>query len=286
MRMSANHGPRQASRRIFDDRTACVRTAGGSREWSLRGGNFLVSYMIGASGDLLERDNPDEYFIYVLDGSIEIAALGTVVAAQDRTLAIVPGGHSTIRMLERSRVLRIFSAKADDLFAAAHNQCDYVEGAADFAPLGEGPLPHVGSSLRIYRLEDYADRAMRLFRAQNLMINLFDHSGPRDTAALTPHSHADFEQGSFAALGTWVHHLRRPWTAVMSDWRDDEHLTIVSPSLLIIPAGMIHTSHSVNAGAAQLIDVFAPPRRDFLERGLVSNADEYPPSPPKDTSPA
>ena len=47
--------------------------------------------------------------------------------------------------------------------------------------------------------------------------------------------------------------------------------------MLIIPAQVIHTSRNVGAETAWLIDLFAPPRRDFSERpGFVCNADDYP----------
>ena len=120
---------------------------------------------------------------------------------------------------------------------------------------------------------------MRLFRSSNLMINIFDHSGPRDTEALSPHSHADFEQGSFAMNRTRVHSLRYPRSKQMSSWREDEHLQIGSPSLLIIPAAVIHTSRATSIGHSQLVDIFCPPRRDFIEKGLVCNEEDYPPPP-------
>jgi len=99
---------------------------------------------------------------------------------------------------------------------------------------------------------------------------------PRDETQLSPHSHADFEQGSIALEGEWLHHLRVPWTPDRRQWRPDEHLQVGSPSTLIIPAGIIHTSQGIAGEGMRLIDVFAPPRRDFSERGWVENAAEYP----------
>lgn len=172
-------------------------------------------------------------------------------------------------------MLRIFSSAATDIVAAARNAANYSDGAPEVATPVPWAPPRDGFSLRAYRLADYADRPMRLFRSSNLMVNVFDFAGPRDIEALTPHAHADFEQGSFGMDGEWVHSLRYPWSKRLADWREDEHLSIGSPSLLVIPATVIHTSRSVAEGHNQLVDVFCPPREDFVERGVVCNEDEY-----------
>jgi hypothetical protein len=99
---------------------------------------------------------------------------------------------------------------------------------------------------------------------------------PRDETQLTPHSHADFEQGSIGLEGEWIHHLRVPWLPNRREWRPDVHLQVGSPSTLIIPAGVIHTSQGIAGAGMRLIDVFAPPRMDFSERGWVDNAADYP----------
>jgi hypothetical protein len=38
----------------------------------------------------------------------------------------------------------------------------------------------------------------------------------------------------------------------------------------------VHTTRAVGAGPHTLVDVFAPPREDFLARGWVLNAGDYP----------
>lgn len=267
---------RIASRQFFDENTPHVIEKAGSKTWVLRGGNFVVAHTEGLAGEIFERDNPDEYFVYVTNGKISLDNGELTVHADNRTIAIVPPGLSRITLQTNSTIIRIFSNRASDLLDLATNANDYANGDDDFAPLPDGVLPFAGSTLRTYQLDDFADWKMRLFRCENLMINVFDHRQPRETTALTPHSHDDFEQGSFAVAGDWMHHLRRPWTPDISQWAEDEHLGIGSPSLTVIPAKMVHTSRSINPGYAQLLDVFAPPRRDFLAQGMVCNAAEYP----------
>lgn len=112
-----------------------------------------------------------------------------------------------------------------------------------------------------------------------MMINLFlPWSTPRDETKLSPHAHTDFEQISLALESTFAHHLRYPWTPDKTTWRDDAHLLFGSPSALVIPARVIHTSHNIGNGVARLVDIFAPPRLDFSRTdGFVLNAGEYPP---------
>ena len=100
---------------------------------------------------------------------------------------------------------------------------------------------------------------------------------PRDTAKLSPHSHADFEQASLLLEGDYVHHLRWPWGPDMSQWRPDEAGEVGSPSVLIIPAKVVHTSRNVGPKRSWLIDVFGPPRMDFSSKpGMVCNEADYP----------
>ena len=58
----------------------------------------------------------------------------------------------------------------------------------------------------------------------------------------------------------------------------DEHVQITSPSVTLIPPGNIHTTRATGRGPHQLLDVFAPPRTDFIDQGWVLNQAEYNPS--------
>jgi len=271
------------SARFYLDAPAWTE-ADGTRHWVTRGANFVVMATHASAGAVLTRagsDQDDEYMTLLPE-----VTPGGVVAGRDAfecagdCLAIVPPGASQVKLPEGGWVYRIFSRRAVDLAKLASNAQDYVEGATDVAPLADWPAPEGGFRLRHYKLAEHArtDTTMRLFRSSNLMVNVFlPGKAPRDVRKMTPHAHADFEQGSLALRGNYVHHLRYPWTPDLGSWREDEHGRIGAPSLIVIPPRVIHTSQSVGEPPMQLVDIFSPPRDDFsLKPGLVCNASEYP----------
>ena len=238
--------------------------AGGSRTWSARGRNFEVALTELEAGDrLTEHDLPDEYVLLVQDDaevSVEHEGQAPVFVSEP-ALVVVPAGTSTVRAATSTTVVRVFTARRGEPMRRAK------AGKAD------------SDGIRIHRLGDIPDeegRLGRIFRTSSLMVNWFPvHEGPRDTERLSPHSHEDFEQMSVTLVGNHVHHLRVPWTPRMSEWRDDQHVHIGSPSMTLIPPTVVHTTRAVGAGPHTLIDVFAPPREDFLAKGWVLNAGEY-----------
>lgn len=251
------------------------------KTWITRGANFVVAVSQVSAGAVLRRDNhPDEYMVFTFDVPAHIEADGRTIEAGVQSLTVVPPGNSSIRAEGNGQIVRVFSTKAPDLAAAAGNAATYVGGAPDVAPLVPWPDPPEGYRLRNYVLADHTkpDSNMRIFRCTNLMLNVMTpRMVARDVHKLSPHSHADFEQGSLALKGDWVHHMRYPWTADMTDWKNDEHLEMGSPSLLVVPPKVIHTSRNANDGGAWLVDIFAPPRMDFSKKpGMVCNADDYP----------
>ena len=195
--------------------------ADGTRSWITRGANFVVVVSDAKAGALLQRqNNPDESMILLPPNvSATIEASGQRIDAESDTLTIVPPGASAIKVKSAGWIVRIFSSKARDLADAAENASIYADGAPEVAPVVPWPEPPDGFRLRNYRLADYwnpdGERMQpRLFRCTNLMINVLPiWKTRRDTRELSPHSHSDFEQGSLALAGRWVHHLRYPWTS-------------------------------------------------------------------------
>lgn len=249
--------------------------------WITRGANFVVAVSQVKAGARLIRDSqPDEYMVFLVDVAAAIEAGGTTLQARPDTLTIVPPGASSITAQGDGQIVRVFSSQTTDMAAAASNAGVYANGAPEVAPLLPWPDPPQGFKLRNYVLAEHTrpDTNMRIFRSTNLMLNIMTpRMVARDVRKLSPHSHADFEQGSLAVKGDWVHHLRYPWTADMMDWKNDEHLEMGSPSLLVVPPKVIHTSRNANDGGAWLVDIFAPPRLDFSSKpGMVCNAGDYP----------
>ena len=250
----------------------------GVRSWITRGANFAVVCSLGDGGATLGGAAKDEQFVYALGGGVRVAAGTSSESLGIEDLAILPPGEWTLRFERPGQVVQLITAD-ETLAKQAPNAARYADGAPEVAPVEPWPEPVGGYRLRRYStLDAYARGGLvHAFRTRKLMIVPYARFlEPRDETALTPHSHADFEQGSVGLEGEWVHHLRVPWTANRRHWRPDLHLQVGSPSTLIIPAGVIHTSQGIAGEGMRLVDVFAPPRVDFSERGFVDNAADYP----------
>ncbi|GAA3290213.1 hypothetical protein GCM10020295_04040 [Streptomyces cinereospinus] len=180
-------------------------------------------------------------------------------------------------------MLRVFSVFASSVLERADNAARYESPDPAVAPLRRwtpAAMPSVPAVHRMSEVPEDPARLGRIFRTAHLMVNWFPRQvGPRDPERLSPHVHEDFEQGSVTLAGDFVHHFRTPWTPRLSEWREDAHTRCHSPSVAVIPPGVIHTTRAVGAGDHDLVDVFAPPRADFLGQGWVLNADDYPADP-------
>jgi mannose-6-phosphate isomerase-like protein (cupin superfamily) len=255
--------------------------AAGVRTWIARGANFVVTVSEVQPGATLQRrGQPDEYFVVLPDSAASIRAGSDSVEAAAESVTIVPPGDSELLVRKAGQVVCVFSCEASDLLALAGNAADYAQPTPEVAPLVPWPAPAEGLRLRHYPLARYtqADSNMRIFRSTNLMVNVMTpRMVARDVRKLSPHSHADFEQGSLAIRGQWVHHMRYPWVQDLTAWRADEAIEVGSPSLTVIPPKVIHTSRNTNDGGAWLLDLFAPPRMDFAGKpGKVANEHDYP----------
>lgn len=279
--------PRKATKAEFHKMAPqLVDPAGKARTWVTRGGNFAVAVSEVEPGAVLAREgNPEEYMVLLPpDGvSATIEASGARVEAQADSLTIVPPGPSTITATSKGTIARIFSKASQDVMALAWNRDIYADGAPELAPPDLWPAPPDGYRLRHYPLAQYADPKgpriqPRVFRSTNMMVNLFAHYRTRrDTTQLSPHWHDDFEQASLTLNGRWIHHMRYNWGPDLGTWREDDHGEMETPSVIIIPATVVHTSRDVGEGESSLYDIFCPARLDFArKKGFVINEDEYP----------
>lgn len=259
-------------------------TAAGSRTWIARAQNLVLAYSQLAAADPLTRTGqPHEYMVVV---PFEGAQLTVDAGDEHATVAgpaivVVPPGDSSISVDTATELFRLFDHRTTDLAEASINAASYAQPHAHVAPLEPWPDPPGGHRLRVYPLADVPKvegRFGRIYRTSSLMINYFyPTSGPRATNRLSPHHHDDFEQIGLVLRGECVHHIRTPWGKDMAEWRDDEHVTVGSPSMVVIPPPTVHTTQSISTDEYVHFDIFSPPRVDFSSQpGWVLNADDYP----------
>jgi len=253
------------------------------RTWYARGQNFILAYSDVKLGATLVRETqPDEYVVFIPDISTgaTIAWDGKITDLPGNSISFVPAGASTVTATKSGRIIRLVTAKSEDLARPCANAESYAKAHPNIPPFQAWPDPTEGYRVRTYSLDVplTSGRFGRIFRCSTFMVNYLEpRHGQRDPTKMSPHHHDDFEQGSLALEGAFVHHIRWPWTPDMTQWRNDEAEHCGAPSLAVIPPPAIHTSQSVDPGLNQLVDIFCPPRLDFsLKPGWVLNGDEYP----------
>lgn len=254
----------------------------GVQTWVVRAANYVVAHSQCDAGATLSGDENEEWIAIVHpDSSFDVTAGLETVTVDRLSVVIVPPGLYTLIASKPSRISRVLvAADAGELAATASNAELYRTHPAGTAALVSWPEPTDGYRLRTYAVDDYElrpDVLGRIFRSRNFMVNVF---GVRTEhrPQLAPHSHADHEQISLSLFGDYIHHARYPWGPDKNLWREDDHLAVTSPSAVVFPAQVIHTSETAGpSGPWQLVDIFGPPRVDFsLKAGYVRNADEYP----------
>ncbi|MQQ09141.1 hypothetical protein GFB49_11800 [Epibacterium sp. SM1979] len=251
------------------------------KAWMHRGHNFLVAYTEAAPGVAHERKAQiDEYAVLLPKASALIEWNGSQLHVPGNSLVFVPPGDSSVTLPEGGVLVRILSTQNTDLAEGCGNAQGYKVPRTHIPPFQPWPEPKDGWKIRAYSLDvpQEEGRFGRIFRCTTLMINVLEpFEGPRDPSKMSPHHHDDFEQGSLALQGKFTHYLRWAWTSDMADWRDDEAIEMASPSMLVIPPPVIHTTRATGEGCNELIDIFSPPRMDFsMKPGWVLNADDYP----------
>lgn len=252
------------------------------KTWVSRGQNFVVVYSEAKPGAIFERtDQIDEYALLLpeADTAVTVEARGETKQIKGYSLTFIPAGTSKITVTAGGPVIRLITTQNKDIAALASNREKYAGPHPQIPDFQAWPDPVGGFKLRTYSLDvpDEPGRFGKLFRCTTFMVNVFPPAGPRDPAKLSPHHHDDFEQCSLSIGGTFVHHLRWPWTANLADWQADEHEECGSPAIAVIPPRVIHTSASIDPANNLLVDIFSPPRVDFSNMaGWVLNADEYP----------
>jgi hypothetical protein len=256
-----------------------VQEAGGVKTWYGRAQNLLVAYSKVEQGNTLEVSRSEnEYFVVLIDGTIEVSSENGSASVTGAAQVIVPPGKSTVTATSNSTLVRVFAPPPADLVTKAVNKSSYDQPHPNVGPLELWPMPEDGYKLRVYQFDKMPPGSRKIFRSRNIMINWGgNYVGPRDITRLSPHKHDDFEQISLCIEGTYVHHVRYPWESDSTSWMEDDHIEIDTPSITIMPPPALHTSVAM-AEKNALIDIFAPPRMDFSLGGMVyaENASEYP----------
>ena len=266
---------------IIDFQTSQAESRKGTQHRLARGQNFYVEWIeadAGAQAFPIKSDH--EMMLLLPDVAASIEGGGRTVEAKVRSVAIVPAGAFAVRLVGQGTccVLKSNSGEVDG--AAVANRATYVTADARVAPFGPAYRRRAdGNAVRIFDIDAVQapkdNPRLKMLQSATMSINWVEYDGPRDRKALSPHSHKDFEQGSLALAGEFRHHLRVEWSKNAGDWQDDRHVAATSPSVLIIPPEVIHTSEGVNGGRHLLIDIFSPPRKDFIAKNWVFNASEY-----------
>jgi mannose-6-phosphate isomerase-like protein (cupin superfamily) len=263
------------------DRASPAGAPAGDRHWTGRGQNFSVAWTQAGpgGGTRVPVESSDEILMVVLDAPAAITGRGATHTVPPRSVCILPPGAWRLD-LDAGATGVVLASLREGATAGALNEAAYQPRDERIAPVG-APWRAVreAGEIRVFSIDSVqasVDKPrLKMLQTATLSINWVEYDGPRDRRALSPHSHGAFEQGSLALAGDFTHHLRVLWGADADAWIDDRHETLGSPSLMVVPVETIHTSEGVGPGRHLLIDVFSPPRADFIAKGWVANSADY-----------
>jgi hypothetical protein len=240
--------------------------------------NFALDWFQADAGSTLGFASGEETMVLMFDAAGDISGSGRGANAPRRSVSVVPAGSYELKLRESGCGCILSTNRKDP--QPARNAASYQTPDPRVAPVGPAwPRARGADQIRVFEIDTFKAPAdnprLKMLQSATMSINWVDYDGPRDRKALSPHAHADFEQASLAVAGDFLHHLRVPWGKNADEWRDDVHKLAPSPSVLVIPPELIHTTEGVGLGHHLLIDIFAPPRRDFIAKNWVFNATDY-----------
>lgn len=245
-----------------------------------RGQNFFVQWLEGREADY-HACSDYEMLLLLPDAGAQVRiGSGDWQTVPGRSVCVLPAGDATLRLEPNVRTALLASSRPDLAPGTPCNAADYAVADARIIASDAGYRRTRGSGelqvIAIDTIRPPADKPrLKMLQTDTLSINWVEYQGARDRGSLSPHSHPDFEQGSLAIDGHFIHHLRVQWGPDADQWRDDQHLQAAPASMMTIPVQMIHTTEGVGPGRHLLIDVFSPPRHDFIGKGWVANAGDY-----------
>ena len=261
--------------------TYAANTAGGAKCWLARAQNFFVEWVEASAADsVVHFSSAHETMVLVFGAPAQLSIGVQATDAPPRSVCIVPPGAASVHLNEGGTCAVLASQRNDLGGRTVLNGASFAELDTRITP----PLPPFrrrdpSNAITVVPIDSFEAPAnnprLKMLQSDTLSINWVEYDGPRDRRALTPHSHADLEQGSLAVAGHFVHHLRQPWGKNADHWREDRHLQVGSPSLMVVPINLIHTSEGVHNERHLMVDIFSPPRRDFIAKRWVENAAGY-----------
>ncbi|MBU3031074.1 hypothetical protein [Paracoccus marinaquae] len=251
----------------------------------IRGQNFTVHRFDPAPGQTSAITSAEEV-LFILPGGGGTIRIGQAAhRVPPRSLVIAPQGTTELELDGPEPAYALTTGAGPDRSHAV-NAADYATPDARVRPVSASSATSGESQtgLRIYPIDEVpfpeGNPRLKFLRTATMSVNWVEYDGPRNRQKLSPHAHTDFEQGSLAIAGTFIHHIRTPWGPDADTWREDQHIDAGADSLLIIPPELVHTTEGVGEGKHILIDIFAPAREDFIAKGWVHNADDYAPREP------